>query len=102
MGFENLVTYDQDLKQYFTTREFEETSPFMDFIEEFENDTFWDELIERLVERDLIRQEGEEKVFNMTPQERFRKEEPLQEMYSTELEVNGLDNIRIDVSSYCT
>ena len=63
---------------------------------EFENDTFWDELLHRLVERDLIKQEGGvENVMNMDIRERFEKEEPLEKMYDTEFEVNGLDNIRI-------
>ena len=96
MGYGNLVTYDTELKRFFPTKEFEETSKFRDFIDEFENDTFWDELLHRLVERDLIKQEGGvENVMNMDIRERFEKEEPLEKMYATEFEVNGLDNIRI-------
>jgi len=96
MGYGNLVKYDTELKRFFPTKEFEETSKFRDFIDEFENDTFWDELLHRLVERDLIKQEGGvENVMNMDIRERFEKEEPLEKRYATEFEVNGLDNIRI-------
>jgi len=96
MGYNNLVTYDTGLKRFFPTKEFEETSKYTDFVDEFENDTFWDELLHRLVERDLIMQEGGvENVMNMDIRERFEKEEPLEKMYATEFETNGLDNIRI-------
>ena len=96
MGFDNLVKYDPRLKRHFPTKEHEETSKYRDFIDEFENETFWDELLHRLVERDLIRQEGGlENVLNMDIKERFEKEEPLEKMYATEFETNGLDNIKI-------
>jgi hypothetical protein len=96
MGYGNHVKYDTELKRFFPTKEFEETSKYRDFIDEFENDTFWDELLHRLVERDLIKQEGGVKnVMNIDIRERFEKEEPLEKKYATEFEVNGLDNIRI-------
>ncbi|RKX62809.1 MAG: hypothetical protein DRP37_00605 [Thermodesulfobacteriota bacterium] len=96
MGYGNFVTYDTKLKKFFPTKEFEETSKFREFIDEFENATFWDELLHRLVERDLIKQEGGVKnVMNMNFRERLEKEEPLEKMYATEFEANGLDNIRI-------
>jgi hypothetical protein len=95
MGFEDLIMFDTELERYYPTAEFEETSPAMKFITEFENDTFWEELIERLVQRDLIRQEGKEGIVNMSIEERFQKEEPLEEKYSTEFETYGLDRISI-------
>jgi len=96
MGFDNLVEYVPSLERYFPTKEYEETGKFRDFVDEFENETFWDELLHRLVERDLIRQEGGvENLMNMDIRERFEKEEPLERMYAAEFETNGLDNIKI-------
>ena len=94
-GFENLIRFDDHLEQYFPTKEFEETSAGMKFIEEFENDSFWDELTERLVLRDLIRQEGKDNILRMTLEKRFQKEEPLREKYISEFQNNGLNNIDI-------
>ncbi len=93
MGFDKLVDYASNLKRYFPTREFAETSPGREFIREFEDDTFWDELVQRLVERDLIRQAGEEKLLSMTPEERFEAEEPLEKRYADEFYNNGLENL---------
>ncbi|PXF58474.1 MAG: hypothetical protein C4B58_06330 [Deltaproteobacteria bacterium] len=96
MGYGDLITYDTKLKRFFPTKKFDETSKYRDLIDEFENDTFWDELIHRLVERDLIKQEGGVKnIMNMNFRERLEKEEPLEKKYATEFEANGLENIRI-------
>jgi len=94
-GFEDLVSYDSQLKRYFPTRQFENTSPGMDFVREFENDTFWDELVQRLVERDLIRQVGEERLLSMETQERFEKEEPFEKRYADEFYKHELENLTL-------
>ncbi|MDA2937986.1 hypothetical protein MYX75_06965 [Acidobacteria bacterium AH-259-A15] len=93
MGFEDLVSYDSQVERYFPTRKFEDTSPGMEFVREFENDTFWEELVYRLVERDLIRQVGEERLLSMAIGERFEREEPLEKRYADEFYNHGLDNL---------
>lgn len=92
----NLVAYDETFQQYFPTKEFEDHTLAMDLVEDFEDETFWAQLIERLTERDLTRQVGEGKLLEMSPEERQKKELPLYGMYSAEFEINGLDNITID------
>src|SRR3990172_11938312 len=83
----NLIEYDTELKQYFVTREYEDNSKFMDFVEEFENDSFWDELIHRLAEKDLIEQEGSiENVMKLSLEGRIKRESLLEEMYAKEFE----------------
>ena len=93
MGFENLVIYESRLKRYFPTRKFEDTSPSMNFVREFEDDSFWDELINRLVERDLIRLVGEERLDSMPVEERFEREGPVEKRYADEFYNHGLDNL---------
>lgn len=55
--------------------------------------TFWDELVERLVFRDLVRQEGRENLLQMNIIERFKKEDPIRGKYSREFEAYGLENL---------
>ena len=64
-------------------------------IDKYDNDTFWDELIERLVERDVFREIGEARLRKMTIEERWKAEDPLREKYGIEFEKNGLDNVEI-------
>lgn len=96
MGFENLIEHVTDFKEYFPSIEYEETSPALKFIEEFEIDTFWDELVDRLTERDLIRQVGGiENLSNLSFENRIEKALLLEEKYAAEFGANGLDNLEI-------
>ncbi len=93
VGMENLIDYSGSLEGYYPTREFEETSDYMYYIQEFESDSFWDELINRLAERDLFNNEGEENVKHMGFEERARKLSVLERQYADEFEKHGLDNL---------
>jgi hypothetical protein len=95
MGFGQLVEYDEETGKYFPTREYEDTSSVMDAIVDYDNESFWDELTERLAYRDLILQEGKDKVLGMDFEERFAKTEALREKYSDEFYRNGLNRVVI-------
>jgi L-rhamnose mutarotase len=92
MGFENLIVYEKDLDGYFATAEYEE-SEHMRYIEEFEDDVFWDALPHRLAERDLIKEVGEKKYEEMEFVERASKLVEIEYFYYKELEDNGIDNL---------
>jgi|LGVF01.1.fsa_nt_gb hypothetical protein len=98
MGFDNLVIYSKTLQGYYTTREYEQITEADDFIEAFENDCFWDQLIERLVKRDLIQKIGEYNLKSMDLEKRLQKEDLIRESYSEEFQKNGLNNISIESS----
>lgn len=95
VGCEDLVEYDPEFGRFFATREFEDSSPAMEFIEEFEGDAFWDQLAERLVERDLLRQVGDEAFAQLGPEERDRLEEPYRRLYAEEFVNHGVDRLEI-------
>jgi len=96
MGFENLLEYAADHGKYYPTREYEVTCSPMEFIDEFENETFWEELISRLADRDLIRQLGGiENLSKLSFKERVEITLPLEEKYSSEFEKSGLDGVSV-------
>ncbi|MCL0066233.1 hypothetical protein M1N79_05100 [Dehalococcoidia bacterium] len=100
MELEDLIEYAADHEEYYPTREYEETGPPMEFIGEFENETFWEELISRLADRDLIRQVGGvENLSKLSFEERIEKTLPLEEKYSSEFEERGLDRVSIVCNS---
>jgi hypothetical protein len=90
---EELVERDPKFNEIFPTQQLEEECTR--FIEEYDNDTFWEDLIYRLARRDFTRKYGEEAISKMTTEERFKNEEEFIEKYSNEFETNGLDNIKI-------
>jgi len=95
MGFGHFVEYDAEMKKYFPTGEYEETSSVMDAIVDYDNECFWDELTERLATRDLIQQEGKDKVMAMDFEERMIKMETLQGRYEEEFERQRLNRLVI-------
>ena len=90
-GMKNEISYDPKLEEYLPTRQFEEQ--VLRYIDEYNEDTFWEELIDRLVKRDLMLQEGTEGYANLSFDQRFQKEDPIRLKYETEFENNGLDNV---------
>ena len=95
MGFENLITYDKELGGYYATFEYEE-SEHMRYIEEFEDDVFWDAIPHRFAMRDLVKQVGEKKYKEMGFEERATKLLEIESIYYKELEENGIDNLRFE------
>jgi hypothetical protein len=94
-GFENLVLYDQKSQKFFPTREYEESEDARLFIEEFEEEVFWEELCNRLAQRDLLKEKGLDKVKEMDVIERMSAEDEIAEKYNKEFVENGIRNLII-------
>ena len=54
-GRGDLIGYDPGRGKYHLTKAFEDTSRSLEFIDEFVDHSFWDELIVRFAERDAAR-----------------------------------------------
>ena len=54
MGCEDLIEHEKKQGKYFPTGKAEQELETKGYIEEFENNTFWEELISRLAERDTL------------------------------------------------
>jgi hypothetical protein len=57
---ENLVEWDDECNQLIPSKDYYENSTSVHFIEDFEINTFWEQLIDRLAIRDLFNQHGED------------------------------------------
>nr|VFJ52547.1 MAG: hypothetical protein BECKFM1743A_GA0114220_101044 [Candidatus Kentron sp. FM]VFJ70070.1 MAG: hypothetical protein BECKFM1743C_GA0114222_105415 [Candidatus Kentron sp. FM]VFK09523.1 MAG: hypothetical protein BECKFM1743B_GA0114221_101075 [Candidatus Kentron sp. FM] len=95
MGCADIIVYDKKLAAYFPTREYEEDGEHRQFIEAFEEDSFWDELSHKLAFRDLIQQEGEVALERMDFMERATKLTEFLSWYEEEFSDNGLTNVRV-------
>lgn len=77
----------------YPTIEFEEMlDPYID---EYNEENFWETLVNRLARRDFIAQYGEDTVSGMDFAELFEKEEPFLKKYDDEFYANGLKNLYI-------
>lgn len=92
-GMGKEIIYDKKLEEYYASREIEDSC--LAYVDEYNNDTFWDELIERFVARDLIRQVGEKAYYEMGFEEKIEKEEPVRIQYEDEFGTNGIERLAI-------
>ena len=95
MGYENLIKADKALNKYFETMEYEENSQVNEIIENYDNATFWDELVSGLALRDAQEIEGNDAFNKMSPEERIQLLYPLEEKYHEEFMANDLANLQI-------
>lgn len=94
-NMERYIEYDEELKEYYPGPEFEESADIEQYKTEYDNNTFWDELIHRLARRDLIEEYGEDAVLSMSPEDLLEREHPFIEKYNREFSTNGLDTLEI-------
>jgi hypothetical protein len=91
---DDLVEYDGKSRKYYFNWDHDE-SGYMELIEDYENDVFWDELSERLASRDLANILGEEKFLKQSRDEAFIRHGRLEDRYNEEFERNGLKNVTV-------
>ena len=93
-GYERLIEHDPSTRNHYTTREFEEVSKAIVFIDEFVDDSFWDELIIRLAERDAAQQAGGYDRFRLlSNEEQHALRTPVEGRYSEEFNTHGVDHV---------
>jgi hypothetical protein len=96
LGHDDSVKYNPEARKYFVTREFDSTSESWEFIDDFTDVTFWDELIHRLTDRDIARTVGGyEQLDKLSMEQRFVHEAPIIKKYSQEFDERGLDRLEL-------
>jgi hypothetical protein len=95
MDAEDLIEYVEKHNEYYETRKFDDIISDK-FIEPYNNDIFWEELTDRLAERDLINELGIDKMSTLDGIERITLLERKKEKYINEFEENGLENLEIN------
>lgn len=94
-GYGNLVEYDSRAKKHYPTQAYELEVDEAGFVEEYDEEVFWNELCNRLAARDLLREKGREALDEMDFAERLAQEDRISEKYSEEFVTNGLHNLVI-------
>jgi hypothetical protein len=91
---EDLVSERSD-GRYDPSAELEEHELIRGAIDEYDNETFWSELAERLANRDLIREVKEEAYAKMAPEERMQLFFSYETKYQKEFERFGINRLLI-------
>ncbi|MFH1956214.1 MAG: hypothetical protein ABIJ28_01010 [Patescibacteria group bacterium] len=95
-GFDKYVD-DEEMngRKFFPTRYLEEETDIRGIIEEYDEDAFWDEIIDRLGERDFYRKYSKEEIEKMSHDERFEKLCECIDEYSEETSNYGIERLEI-------
>ena len=87
------IEYDQEHHEYDLPND--KVEEIMDKIQEYEDDTFWEDLVDKLATRDAIEKNGIKKMEELEHYERMKKIWDEEQKYVKEFEKNGIENLRI-------
>jgi hypothetical protein len=95
-GFERYVDHEAtDDDRFFPTRYFEEETGVEEMIAEYDNETFWDEISDRLGVRDFVNTFGEQTINSMSRNEHFDRLTACTDKWEDEFEAHGIDRLTI-------
>ncbi len=92
-GLQGKAVKDEMENKYLPSYEFEES--LQDFISEYDGFCFWEELLNRLAERDALKEFGSTPLDKIDLEEFLNKKSFYLRRYEQELEENGLQNFQI-------
>lgn len=92
-GLEDYVEFDEEEKKAFPSAELEEK--LAETVDFYNDNTFWDQLIYRMADRDYLRKFGEEAWDDLATEAGMEREKPLVNKYEKEFNENGLDRLEI-------
>ncbi|TAK56909.1 MAG: hypothetical protein EPO24_10490 [Bacteroidetes bacterium] len=92
-GLSDWIEYDDTLHLSFPTLDMEEE--LMPYIDDYNEENFWDDLLENLANRDFLWTYGEEKILAMTNEERLTLSSPFHERYHNEFTEHGIERLHI-------
>jgi hypothetical protein len=95
-GFEHYVDQDKAGGRYYPTRQFEDETIAQEIIDQYDEDTFWDELAHRLAQRDITLKYGREQLSKMDIEQVFEETSIIEDAYNKEFEETGL--LKVSVS----
>jgi hypothetical protein len=93
-GLEKWIEKNRQFNRHFPTLLMEET--LLDKLADFEDDVFWDELTDRISQRDLFRKFGEKRLSKMDHDEYIVELASFEKSYSEEFERHGIDRLEIN------
>lgn len=94
-GFKKFLEFNPATQSYAFSRAALERSSIVEILDEFREEIFWEELVIRLSDRELIKVVGQEAYEAMPEEERRKIMAPLERAYWAEFTSAGLDNLML-------
>lgn len=91
---EHVDDEEADQGHFYPTAAFEMNSAMRQYMDEYDDDNFWEELIDRLALEEFLRRHSKEEIETMSDEERRKELYALEAILAKDFEENGLDNVR--------
>ena len=91
-GYEELITYDEEYKEYMPTHEYEKES-VNDYIDAYEDKVFWEELVVRMARKEALNELGDENP-DMTKGELRERQMELEDYFENEFIESGIYHLK--------
>ncbi|MGL6173191.1 MAG: hypothetical protein ACRC1P_01080 [Cellulosilyticaceae bacterium] len=92
-GMEDAVAYDEEFKEYMPTHTYE-ASEVNGYIDAYDDQVFWEELVVRMARRDALNILGDENP-DMSKVELNNLQLQLEEKYEEEVEYHGIERLKV-------
>ncbi len=90
-GLEKYVVFDEATGEYFPSDILDDSVD--DYIEAYNEDNFWEDLVRSLGQRDFVRHYGRAAIEEMKSEELVKREDPFIQKYAKEFEQHGLRHL---------
>lgn len=94
-GISEFIEYDEQAGRFFPTLTLEDESDIAQYRRQYDEETFWHELMHRLADRDFACCYSEKEIKAMSDKDLMEKQKPFIEHWSHELEKFGVDRLDI-------
>ena len=96
MDLKKFVDLDKETNEYWPSRYYEDHSSSLEMFHEHGDESFWQELVARLAERDVCREMGEKKRAKLDPMKYIKVSHPYYEKYQDEFSEHGLNRLVVN------
>lgn len=92
-GLGDLIEFDEEKQVHQLKLEHQDGSFFQECYDEFRNESFWEELVIRLADRDLARAIGKPAWEKLTEDQRRARTQDIEKRYWEEFTKNGMNRV---------
>ena len=94
-GISEYIEYDEQAGRFFPTFTLEDESDVAQYRRQYDEETFWHELMHRLADRDFACAYSEKEIKAMSDKELMEKQKPFIDHWSRELEKFGVARLEV-------
>ena len=94
-GFADSIEWDEENQSFKMKEDAQDRSFFRECYEEFRNESFWEDLVLRMADRDLMRQIGMAAWEKLSEEDRRKQTQGIEKRYWEEFSAHGVERLAV-------